>query len=107
MKTLRIISYAGLVAVAIMLLVAMCAILQDSMISRRAHRQELTGSTLSSPGSLDRFSSVAPHRFSDRKSDMHQAKKRMSHRPDFTISAGIAGHGEASLLCFNLPCVPG
>jgi len=55
MKTLRIISYAGLVAVAIMLLVAMCAILEDSVISHRAHRQELTGSTLSSPG-LDHFS---------------------------------------------------
>jgi hypothetical protein len=50
MKTLRIVGYAGLVAVAIMLLVAVCAILQDSMISHRAHRQELTGSTPSSPG---------------------------------------------------------
>jgi hypothetical protein len=49
MKTLRIVGYAGLVAVAIMLLVAVCAILQDSMISHRAHRQELTGSTPSSP----------------------------------------------------------
>ena len=64
MKTLRIVGYAGLVAVAIMLLVAVCAILQDSMISHGAHRQELTGSTLSSPGSLDHFSSVARHRFS-------------------------------------------
>lgn len=63
MKTLRIISYAGLVAVAIMLLVAMCAILEDSVISHRAHRQELTGSTRSSPG-LDHFSQVARHRFS-------------------------------------------
>jgi hypothetical protein len=53
MKTLRIVAYAGLVAVAIMLLVEMCMILQDSMISRRAHRQELIGGTLSSPGSLD------------------------------------------------------
>ncbi|MGF6604486.1 hypothetical protein P3T23_009242 [Paraburkholderia sp. GAS448] len=64
MKTLRIISYVGLVAIAIMLLVAMCAILQDSMISHRAHRQELTGGTLSSPGSLDHFSSVARYRYS-------------------------------------------
>jgi hypothetical protein len=64
MKTLRIVGYAGLVAIAIMLLVAVCAILQDSMISHRAHRQELTGSILSSPGSLDHFSSVARHRFS-------------------------------------------
>jgi hypothetical protein len=64
MKALRIVGYAGLVAVAIMLLVAVCAILQDSMISHGAHRQELTSSTLSSPGSLDHFSSVARHRFS-------------------------------------------
>jgi hypothetical protein len=64
MKTLKIAGYAGLVAVAIMLLVAVCAILQDSMISRRAHRQELTASTLSSPGSSDHFSSVARRRFS-------------------------------------------
>jgi hypothetical protein len=62
-KTLRIVGYAGLVAVAIMLLVEVCVILQDSMISRRAHRQELTGSTLSSPSSLDHFSSVGRHRF--------------------------------------------
>ena len=61
MKTLRITSYAGLVAVSIMLLVAMCAILQDSMISHRAHRQELAGNTLSSSGSLDHFSSVLRH----------------------------------------------
>ena len=45
MKMLRIVGYAGLVAIAIMLLVAVCAILQDSMISHRAHRQELPGST--------------------------------------------------------------
>jgi hypothetical protein len=64
MKTLKIVSYVGLVAVAVMLLVVMCAILQDSMISHRAHRQELTGSTLSSPGSLNHFSSVARHQFS-------------------------------------------
>lgn len=56
MRTLRIIGYAGLVAVAIMLLVAMCAILEDSMISRGAQRPGLTGSTLSSPGSLNHFS---------------------------------------------------
>ena len=64
MKTLRIISYAALAAVAIMLLVAICAILQDSMISHRVHRQELTGNTLSSPGSLHRFSSISGHLFS-------------------------------------------
>jgi hypothetical protein len=63
-KALRTVGYAGLVAVAIMLLVEVCVILQDSMISRRAHRQELTGSTLSSPNSLDHFSSVGHHRFS-------------------------------------------
>jgi len=63
MKTLRIVCYAGLMAVAITLLVAMCAILQDSVISHRAHRHEMTGGTLSSPGSLDHFSSVARHRF--------------------------------------------
>lgn len=53
MKTLRIISYAGLVAISIILLVAMCAILQDSVISHRAHRQELTGKSLSGPGLLN------------------------------------------------------
>jgi hypothetical protein len=63
-KTLRIVGYAGLVAVAIMLPVEVCVILQDSVISSRAHRQEPTGSTLSSPSSLDHFSSVAGHRFS-------------------------------------------
>ncbi|PQP18439.1 hypothetical protein C5615_13140 [Burkholderia cepacia] len=56
MKTLRIIGYAGLMAVAIMLFVAMCAVLEDGMISSDAHRQGLTGNTLSSPGSLNRFS---------------------------------------------------
>ena len=56
MKTLRIIGYAGLMAVAIMLFVAMCAVLEDGMISSDAYRQGLTGNTLSSPGSLNRFS---------------------------------------------------
>ncbi|MDN7903326.1 hypothetical protein QZM18_04180 [Burkholderia diffusa] len=55
MKTLKIIGYAGLVAVAIMLLVAMCAILEDGMISQDAQRQRLTGNTLSMPESPNRF----------------------------------------------------
>jgi hypothetical protein len=48
-----VVAYAGLVAVAIMLLVEVCVILQHGMISRRAHRQELIGGTLSTSGSLD------------------------------------------------------
>ncbi|MEN8512505.1 hypothetical protein [Burkholderia sp. RS02] len=56
MKTLRIIGYAGLMAIAIMLFVAMCAVLEDGMISRDVHRQGLTGNTISNPGSLNRFS---------------------------------------------------
>ncbi|WP_148278610.1 hypothetical protein [Burkholderia sp. KJ006] len=55
MKTLRIIGYVGLAAVAIMLLVAMCAILEDGVISRDAQRPGLTGNTLSSPGSPNRI----------------------------------------------------
>ncbi|MDN7615257.1 MULTISPECIES: hypothetical protein [Burkholderia] len=55
MKTLRIIGYLGLAAVAIMLLVAMCAILEDGVISRDAQRPGLTGNTLSSPGSPNRI----------------------------------------------------
>ncbi|CAG2344301.1 hypothetical protein [Burkholderia sola] len=54
MKTLKIIGYAGLVAVAIMLLVAMCAILEDGMISHDAQRPGLTGNTLSIPESPNR-----------------------------------------------------
>ncbi|CAN7314502.1 hypothetical protein LJR230_001562 [Trinickia sp. LjRoot230] len=53
MKALRIVGYAALVSVAFALLVAMCAILEDGVISNDAQRQGLTGSTLSSPGSLD------------------------------------------------------
>lgn len=64
MKTLRIISYAGLVAVSIMRLVAMCAILLDSVISHLTHQQELTGNALSSPGSLDHSIQVGRPRFS-------------------------------------------
>ncbi|HEM7895998.1 MULTISPECIES: hypothetical protein [Burkholderia cepacia complex] len=55
MKTLRIIGYVGLAAVAIMLLVAMCTILEDGVISRDAQRPGLTGNTLSSPGSPNRI----------------------------------------------------
>jgi hypothetical protein len=64
MKTLRIIGYVGLVAVAIMLVVAICAILEDSMTSPRAYRQELTRGTLAIPGSLDRVGQVGRQRFS-------------------------------------------
>ncbi|WP_175914453.1 hypothetical protein [Burkholderia metallica] len=55
MKTLKTIGYAGLVAVAIILLVAMCAILEDGMISHDAQRPGLTGNPLSTPESPNHF----------------------------------------------------
>ncbi|MGC3025282.1 hypothetical protein ACPUER_09010 [Burkholderia sp. DN3021] len=48
--------YGNREAIAIMLFGAMCAVLEDGMISRDVHRQGLTGNTISSPGLLNRFS---------------------------------------------------
>ncbi|WP_118180000.1 hypothetical protein [Paraburkholderia phosphatilytica] len=53
MKGLKIAGYSGLAAIAIALLVVMCAILQNSVIDHRVQQDDASGSTSSTPASID------------------------------------------------------